>query len=417
MKSKVCELTEVIYTCIHTVAKPFKILHYQFLTYQNIIYKEYQMKIAVVKETIENEKRVAASPETVKKFISLGAEVAVVKDAGVTSSMTDAAYKKAGAKVVSEDEAVEDADVVLRVRHPNDEEIAKMKKGAIMMGTLNPYIEKDTVKKYADAGVNAIAMELVPRITRAQTMDILSSQANLAGYRAVIEAANTYGHAFPMFMTAAGTVPPAKTFVMGAGVAGLQAIATAKRLGGQVSATDVRAAAKEQVESLGGKFVMVESEETKEAETAGGYAKEMSDDYKKQQAELIAATISKQDIVITTALIPGRAAPVLVTKAMVATMKAGSVIVDMAVEQGGNVEGSKLNEIVTTKNGVKIIGFENLPSRIADDASALYARNLFAYLSPFIDEETKELKVDWEDEVVKASTLTKDGKVVHADFV
>ncbi len=375
------------------------------------------MKIAVVKETIENEKRVAASPETVKKFIGLGAEVAVVKDAGVSSSMLDAAYKKAGAKIVSEDEAVSDADVVLRVRHPNDAEIAKMKKGAVMMGTLNPCIEKDTVKKYADAGINAIAMELVPRITRAQTMDILSSQANLAGYRAVIEAANTFGHAFPMFMTAAGTVPPAKTFVMGAGVAGLQAIATAKRLGGQVSATDVRMAAKEQVESLGGKFVMVESEETANAETEGGYAKEMSDDYKKQQAELIAATISKQDIVITTALIPGRAAPVLVTKAMVATMKAGSVIVDMAVEQGGNVEGSKLNEVVTTENGVKIIGFENLPSRIADDASALYARNLFAYLSPFIDEETKELKIDWEDEIIKASTLTKDGKVVHSDFV
>ncbi len=375
------------------------------------------MKIAVVKETIKNEMRVAASPETVKKFIGLGAEVLVVKDAGLSSSMIDVAYKKAGAKIVSEEEAVKDADLVLRVRHPSDEEIAKMKKGAVMMGTLSPYNEKDTLKKYADAGINAIAMEFVPRITRAQTMDILSSQANLAGYRAVIEAANAFGHTFPMYMTAAGTVPPAKVFVMGAGVAGLQAIATAKRLGGQVSATDVRAVAKEQVESLGGKFIMVESEETKEAETSGGYAKEMSDDYKKQQAELIAATISKQDVVITTALIPGRAAPVLVTEEMIATMKPGSVIVDMAVEQGGNVEGAEFDKVVTTKNGVKIIGYDNLPSRIADDASALYARNLFNFISPFIDGETKELKIDWEDEIVKASTLTKDGEVIHPNFV
>jgi len=374
------------------------------------------IKITVAKENLDDEKRVAASPETVKKFIALGAEVSVVKGAGLASSMTDVAYKKAGASLVSEDEAFKDADVVLRVRHPSEKDLKNMKKGAVMMGILSPYNETDLLNDYASKGITALTMEFVPRITRAQSMDILSSQANLAGYRAVLEAANEYGHAFPMFMTAAGTIAPAKAFIMGAGVAGLQAIATAKRLGAQVFATDVRAASREQVESLGGNFVMVENEETAEAETAGGYAKEMSDDYKKQQAELIANTIKKQDIVITTALIPGRAAPVLVTDKMIESMKPGSVIVDMAVEQGGNVTASKLGEVVNV-GGVKIIGYPNIPSRIPDDASALYSRNLFNFLSPFIDGETKELKIDWEDEVIKATVLTKDGEIVHPNFV
>jgi len=375
------------------------------------------MKIAIAKETVANEKRVAASPETVKKFIGLGAEVFVVKGAGEKASVTDKAFEAAGAKIVSEDEAMKDADVVLRVRHASAEEVKKMKKGAILIGMIAPYNNKELLKTYADADICSMAMEFVPRITRAQSMDVLSSQANLAGYRAVLEAANEYGHAFPMFMTAAGTIPPAKVFIMGVGVAGLQAIATAKRLGAQVFATDVRMASKEQAESLGATFVMVENEETKAAETAGGYAKEMSEDYKKKQAELIAETIKKQDIVITTALIPGRAAPVLVTDEMLASMKTGSVIVDMAVEQGGNVTASKLNEVVVTKNGVKVIGYENLPSRIADDSSALYARNLFNFLSPFMDKETKTLKINAEDEIIKASTITKDGKIVHPNFV
>lgn len=375
------------------------------------------MKIAIAKETVANEKRVAASPETVKKFIGLGAEVLVVKGAGENASITDKAFEVAGAKIVNEDEAMKDADVVLRVRHASEEEVKKMKKGAVMIGMLSPYNNKELLKTYAEAGIYSMTMEFVPRITRAQTMDVLSSQANLAGYRAVLEAVNEYGHAFPMFMTAAGTIPPAKVFIMGVGVAGLQAIATAKRLGAQVFATDVRLAAKEQAQSLGATFVMVENEETKAAETSGGYAKEMSEDYKKQQAALIADTIKKQDVVITTALIPGRAAPVLVTDEMIALMKPGSVIVDMAVEQGGNVTASKLNEVVVTKNGVKVIGYENLPSRIADDSSALYARNLLSFLSPFIDKETKSLKINEEDEVIKATTITKDGKIVHPNFV
>jgi NAD(P) transhydrogenase subunit alpha len=285
-----------------------------------------------------------------------------------------------------------------------------------MIGMLSPYQEKDLLKAYAAQGITAMAMELVPRITRAQTMDVLSSQANLAGYRAVLEAANEFGRGFPLMMTAAGTVPPAKVFIMGAGVAGLQAIATARRLGAQVSATDVRAIAREQVQSLGATFVMVENEETKAAETAGGYAKEMSDDYKKQQAALVADTIKKQDIVITTALIPGRKAPLLVTAEMVHSMKPGSVIVDLAVEQGGNCALSKLGEVAEV-NGVKIVGYPNMPSRIAVDASNLYARNLLNFLTPLIDKETKALKINREDEIVKATLLTKDGAVVHPQFI
>lgn len=373
------------------------------------------MKIAVAKETLSSERRVAASPETVKKFIGLGAEVLVEKGAGVEASVPDSMFEAAGAKVVPQEELYGSADIVLRVRPPSVEEVGKMKKGALLLGLLAPYQEKDVLKACASQGVTAFSMELVPRITRAQTMDVLSSQANLAGYRAVLEAANEFGRGFPMLMTAAGTVPAAKVFIMGAGVAGLQAIATARRLGGVVSATDVRPAAKEQVQSLGATFVMVENEETKAAETSGGYAKEMSDDYKKQQAELIAETIKKQDIVITTALIPGKKAPVLVTEEMVKSMKPGSVLVDLAAEQGGNVALTKADEVVSV-NGVKIIGYSNLPSRIAVDASALYARNLFNFLSPLVDKESKALKIDWEDEIVKASALTRDGVVVHPNF-
>lgn len=373
------------------------------------------MKIAVAKETVLEERRVAASPETVKKLIALGASVAVESGAGVHAAMTDEAYRAAGAEVRAGAEVYNDADVVLRVRAPSQTEISRMKKGAVLVGMLSPYQEKDLVRKYAEQGLTAFAMEFVPRITRAQVMDVLSSQANLAGYRAVIEAAHVFGRAFPLMMTAAGTVPPAKVFVMGAGVAGLQAIATARRLGAQVSATDVRPAAKEQVESLGASFVMVESEETKEAQTAGGYAREMSEEYKKQQAALIAETIKKQDIVITTALIPGKKAPVLVTAGMVKSMKPGSVIVDLAVEQGGNVEGAKAGETVDA-GGVRIVGIANLPSRIAADASALYARNLLAFLTPLVDKEAKALKINWEDEIVKASVLTRDGAVVHPAF-
>lgn len=373
------------------------------------------MKIAVAKETLSSERRVAASPETVKKFIGFGAEVLVEKGAGVEAAVPDSLFEAAGAKIVPQEELYGSADIVLRVRPPSVEEVGMMKKGALLVGLLAPYQEKEVLKACAEKGVTAFSMELVPRITRAQTMDVLSSQANLAGYRAVLEAANEFGRGFPMLMTAAGTVPAAKVFIMGAGVAGLQAIATARRLGGVVSATDVRPAAKEQVQSLGATFVMVENEETKAAETSGGYAKEMSEDYKKQQAELIAETIKKQDIVITTALIPGKKAPVLVTEEMVKSMKPGSVLVDLAAEQGGNVALTKADKVVTV-DGVKIIGYSNLPSRIAVDASALYARNLFNFLSPLVDKESKALKIDWEDEIVKASVLTRDGAIVHPNF-
>ncbi|MFH1157410.1 MAG: Re/Si-specific NAD(P)(+) transhydrogenase subunit alpha [Pseudomonadota bacterium] len=373
------------------------------------------MKIAIARDKLAAEKRVAASPETVRKLMALGAEVFVVTGAGTAASMTDDMYRAAGAQVVSEDEAYRDADVVLRVRHPSAEELGKMKKGALMIGMLSPYQEKELVRAYAAQGITAMAMELVPRITRAQTMDVLSSQANLAGYRAVLEASVEFGRSFPLMMTAAGTVPAAKVFVMGVGVAGLQAIATARRLGAQVSATDVRPAVREQVQSLGATFVMVESEETKAAETSGGYAKEMSDDYKQKQAVLVAETIKKQDIVITTALIPGKKAPVLVNDDMVKSMKTGSVIVDMAVEQGGNCTLSRPGEVVEV-NGVRIVGHLNMPSRIAVDSSALYARNLLSFLTPLIDKEAKSLKINWEDEIVKASMLTRDGSVVHPNF-
>ncbi|EDP66723.1 NAD(P)(+) transhydrogenase (AB-specific) [alpha proteobacterium BAL199] len=370
------------------------------------------MKIGIVKEQHPGERRVAASADTVKRYIALGLEVQIESGAGVSAAVTDAAYQAAGATIVkTARDALTDADIVVKVRKPSLEEIPLLKKNAVLVALLEPYRDRALLEAIAAHGVTAFSLEMVPRITRAQSMDVLSSQSNLAGYRAVLDAAAEFGRAFPMMMTAAGTVPPARCLVMGAGVAGLQAIATAKRLGAIVSATDVRPAVKEQVESLGGTFVAVEDEEFKQAETSGGYAKEMSDGYKKKQAELIAETIKKQDIVITTALIPGRAAPVLVTEDMVKTMKPGSVIVDLAVEQGGNCPLSEPGKVVE-KHGVKIVGHLNVPSRIAVDASALYARNLVNFLTPLVDKDAKALKIEESDEIVKASMVCKGGKVV-----
>jgi proton-translocating NAD(P)+ transhydrogenase subunit alpha len=371
------------------------------------------MKVAVVAETDAGEPRVAAVPETVKKMIGLGAEVAVEPGAGVKSGILDSDYAAAGATVAAD--ALNGADVVLQVRRPQGPELGKLKKGAIVIAIMDPYGNDAGLRAMADAGVVSFAMELLPRITRAQVMDVLSSQANLAGYRAVIDAAAEYGRALPMMMTAAGTVPAAKVFVMGAGVAGLQAVATARRLGAIVTATDVRPAAKEQVESLGAKFIAVEDEEFKAAETAAGYAKEMSKEYQAKQAALVADHITKQDIVITTALIPGRPAPRLISKEMVASMRPGSVIVDLAVERGGNVEGVKADAVAET-GGVKIVGYLNVPGRLAASASSLYARNLYAFLEVLIDKKTKSLAVNWDDDIVKATALTRDGAIVHPNF-
>jgi NAD(P) transhydrogenase subunit alpha len=368
------------------------------------------MQIAVLAETAEGEKRVAATPETVKKLSALGATVAVEAGAGRGANIADAAFAEAGARLGNRADVLAGAGLVLGVQGPAPEGLPA---GAIVAASLNPYQAKERLAGYAAAGVEALAMEFMPRITRAQSMDILSSQANLAGYKAVIDAAEAYGRAFPMMMTAAGTISAARAFVMGVGVAGLQAIATARRLGAVVSATDVRFATKEQIQSLGGKPVFVEDEETKAAETAGGYAREMSDAYKAKQAALVSETIAKQDIVITTALIPGRPAPRLVSAAQVATMKPGSVIVDMSVVQGGNVEGSKADARVVTDNGVTILGFANYPSRLATDASALFARNLLTFVTTFWDKEAKALKLPDDDEIVQAIRVTKGGAVVH----
>lgn len=380
------------------------------------------MKISIPKERRAHERRVAATPETVKKFVALGIDVAIEAGAGEASRITDAAYEAAGATIVSDvAQLLGDADVVLKVQRPlsaSEEglnELALMKRGALLIAVLSPYNAPEAVQQYADAGITAMALEFVPRITRAQSMDVLSSQSNLAGYRAVIEAIHVYDRAMPMMMTAAGTIAPARVMVLGAGVAGLQAIATAKRLGAIVSATDVRAASKEQVESLGGKFVMVESEEVANAETAGGYAKEMSDDYKRRQAELVADTLKKQDIAICTALIPGRKAPTLINDDMVRSMRPGSVIVDLAAEQGGNCTLTKPGEIIEI-DGVTIIGLFNIPSRLSADASALFSKNLLNYLTPLFDAETKQLNINWQDEIVTAATLTRDGQIVHPAF-
>lgn len=371
------------------------------------------MKIAVAAESDKAEPRVAGTPETVKKLIGLGAEVAIEPGAGLKSGVADAEYEAAGA-TLSKD-AVRDADIVLRVRRPRADEIIDYKQGAIVVALMDPYGNDAALNAMANAGVTSFAMELMPRITRAQSMDVLSSQANLAGYRAVVDAAAEYGRALPMMMTPAGTVPAAKAFIMGVGVAGLQAIATARRLGAIVTATDVRPAVKEQVQSLGAKFIAVEDEEFKQAETAGGYAKEMSKEYQAKQAALIADHIKKQDIVITTALIPGRPAPKLVSKEMVASMRPGSVIIDLAVERGGNVEGAKPGEVVTV-DGVKIVGHLNVPGRLAASSSALYAKNLLTFLESLIDKKEKKLAINWDDEIVKGTLLTRDGKVVHPNF-
>src|SRR5215203_2502507 len=371
------------------------------------------MRIAVAREADSAEHRVAATPETVKKLIALGAEVVVESDAGVKSGIPDAEFTAAGARV--QQGAANNADVVLKVRRPDPLDLAVYKKGALVLAIMDPYGNESALRAMADAGVTAFAMELMPRITRAQSMDVLSSQANLAGYRAVIDAAAEYGRALPMMMTAAGTVPAAKVFVMGVGVAGLQAIATARRLGAIVTATDVRPATKEQVASLGAKFIAVEDEEFKQAETSGGYAKEMSKEYQAKQAALVAEHLKKQDIVVTTALIPGRPAPRLITADMVRSMKPGSVIVDLAVERGGNVEGAEPGK-VSDVGGVKIVGHLNVPGRIAASASSLYAKNLYNFLEILIDKKTQALDVKWDDEIVKATALTSDGAIVHPAF-
>ncbi len=375
------------------------------------------MKIAVITETDSHETRVAASAETVKKLGALGASFTIESGAGQRSGITDADYEAVGATIAKTAKAaLKDADIVLKVRRPNKTELGSIKKCAVVLAIMDPYGHDEALKAMADAGISAFAMELMPRITRAQVMDVLSSQANLAGYRAVIESAEEFGRAFPMMMTAAGTVPAARVFVMGAGVAGLQAIATARRLGAVVTATDVRPASKEQVESLGAKFVAVEDDEFKQAETSGGYAKEMSKDYQAKQAALVAAHIAKQDIVITTALIPGRPAPRLISAEMVASMRPGSVIVDLAVERGGNVEGVKPGEVAHSANDVKIVGHLNVPGRLAASASQLYSKNLFSFLETMIDKTSKTLAINWDDELVKATNLTRDGHVVHPQF-
>ena len=368
------------------------------------------MRIAVLTERASGEARVAASPETVKKFTALGASVAVEAGAGQGASITDEAYREAGAEIGPAAQVVQGADIVLGVQAPDPALLAGAAPGAWIAATFDPFRDRGRVDAYAAAGFEALAMELMPRITRAQSMDVLSSQSNLAGYKAVIHAADTYGRAFPMMMTAAGTVQAARVFVMGVGVAGLQAIATAKRLGAQVSATDVRSATKEQIQSLGAKPIFVENVAGIEGEGAGGYATEMSEEYQRAQAELVSGHIAKQDIVITTALIPGRDAPRLISDAQIATMKPGSVIFDLAVAQGGNVEGSVADQVVD-KHGVKIIGYANTPTHLAADASALYARNLYNFLSAFWDKEAGRPVLD--EEIGNAVRLTRGGAVVH----
>ena len=370
------------------------------------------MKLAILKETADAERRVAATPETVRKFIALGAEVAVEAGAGLTASIADSDYESAGAAVGPREAALAGADAILGVQGPDPAALQGAKPGAWVAAILDPFRQRERVDGYASAGFEALAMEFMPRITRAQSMDVLSSQANLSGYKAVLDAAAEYGRAFPMMMTAAGTIPAARVFVMGVGVAGLQAIATARRLGAIVSATDVRAATREQIESLGAKAIFVEKVAGIEGEGAGGYATEMSDEYKAAQAELVSGHIAKQDIVITTALIPGRPAPRLISDSQLASMRPGSVVVDLAVEQGGNVEGSAPGE-VAVRHGVRIVGHRNVASRLAADSSALYARNLFNFLSAFWDKEAGRPALPDDDEIVKGVRLTQSGKIVH----
>ncbi|WP_428683404.1 Re/Si-specific NAD(P)(+) transhydrogenase subunit alpha [Reyranella sp.] len=376
------------------------------------------MKIAIVKERMPHETRVAATPETVKKLKALGAEITIEAGAGTVAAYTDQAYSEAGATIVPDAaSAIAAGDIVFKIQRPMTaeeglDELGLLRQGQTLMAPLGALTNKELVQALASRGVTSFALELIPRITRAQSMDILSSQANLAGYKAVLVAANNYGRIFPQMMTPGGTLAPSRSFIMGVGVAGLQAIATARRLGSVVTATDVRPATKEQVQSLGAKFVAVEDEEFKAAETAGGYAKQMSAEYQAKQAALVADHIKLQDIVITTALIPGRKAPVLVTEEMVKTMKPGSVIVDMAVEQGGNCPLSEFGKVVE-KYGVKIVGPANLPGELATDASALFSRNLLNFITPMVDKETKALTINLEDEVVKGTLVTRDGQIVH----
>lgn len=374
------------------------------------------IKIAILKETAASENRVAISLDTLKKYISQGIEVSVQSGAGNTAALTDAALKDAGATIAkSVADTLKNADIIVSVQAPENTTLKSLKSGSLVISSFDPHKNEDKIKTCVNSKLCAMAMNFMPRITRAQSMDVLSSQSNLSGYKAVLDACEHYPRALPMMMTAAGTIPPAKIFVMGAGVAGLQAIATARRLGAVVTATDVRPATKEQVESLGASFVAVEDDEFKEAETAGGYAKEMSAAYKKKQAALVAEHIAKQDIVITTALIPGRPAPKLITEAMVKSMKAGSVIVDLAAETGGNCEATKPDSI-TNAHGVTIIGHTNTPSRLAADASALYAKNIMNFINLIYDAETKSMNIDWKDEIVQGITLTKDGKIVHPNL-
>ena len=370
------------------------------------------MKIVVRAEHDKEETRVAASPETVKKLVGMGCAVTVEAGAGAKAHMSDTDYEAAGASIAKAGSALGDADIVVSVRRPDAAALGAMKAGAAIVAMMDPYGDKDGIEPFAKQGVIAFSMELMPRITRAQSMDVLSSQSNLAGYKAVIDAAAEFERAMPMMMTAAGTVAPARVFVMGAGVAGLQAIATARRLGAIVSATDVRRVAAEQVESLGATFVMVESDDAEGGETAGGYAKEMSEDYKKRQAELIAETIRKQDIVICTALIPGRPAPTLVTREMVETMKPGSIIVDLAVERGGNCPLSKPGKVVMHK-GVKIMGYLNVAGRLPVNASSLYAKNVANFVELLIDRENGRVAINWDDEIIAGTALTRDGAIVH----
>ena len=376
------------------------------------------MKISIPKENRDGETRIAASPEVVKKFTGMGFEVTIESGAGLNSGFTDKILEDVGANIASDTKAtLKDADIIFKIQRlmtskDKIDEISMCKKDAMVISHMSALSSKTDIEEYAKASITTFAMDLMPRISRAQSMDVLSSQSNLSGYQAVIKGANNFNSAFPMMMTAAGTVAPAKVFIMGVGVAGLQAIATAKRMGAIVTAYDVRAATKEQVESLGGKFLIVDEEAMKEAETSGGYAKEMTEDYKKKEQEVIKNHIKDQDIVITTALIPGRPAPKLVTKEMVNSMRTGSVIVDLAVETGGNCELAKRNEVVDA-DGVKIVGYDNLPGELPKDASTLFAKNLLNFLSPHVNKESKSLELDWEDETVKNTLVTKDGSVVN----
>ena len=377
------------------------------------------MKIAILKEIRPGEARVAATPETVKKFVSMGCDVIVESGAGELSKFSDSLYESVGAIIAkSPHDTVDGAELILKVAHPSSsekwgDELNILPSGSILVTNLQAFSNTDMVSKLAKCNVTTFAMELMPRITRAQSMDILSSQSNLAGYKSVIEAASIFGSAMPMMMTAAGTIAPARVLVFGAGVAGLQAIATAKRLGAIVHATDVRYASKEQVESLGCKFIVVDEEAMLAAETEGGYAKEMSSEFKEKQEAAVKAEVLKSDIVITTALIPGRPAPKLISSDLVSEMKAGSVIVDLAVESGGNVDGSILNKVITTQNGITIIGFANMPARLPSDSSSLYSRNLFNFVSLIIDKESGNLSIDWDDEIIQGILVTKDGEIVH----